>query len=87
MGAKFRRCRIVGLLVGVVWVAGSASWAAEAQDDRAAVAAVARGYLESWYAADAEGMARVLHPDLVKRYVDTLPSGRQVVHGQVPILV
>jgi hypothetical protein len=50
-------------------------------DDRIMVERVARDYFEGWYAADPERMARALHPDMVKRYVDALPGGRQVVHS------
>jgi hypothetical protein len=37
--------------------------------------------LDSWYTADSERMGQALHPDMVKRYVDSLPAGRQVVHS------
>ncbi len=73
---------LLGLLVGVaLGAASAASGAAEGRDERPQVGAVARDYLEAWYTADADRMARVLHPDMVKRYVDSLPSGRQVVHS------
>ncbi len=76
-------CRpVLALLVGAaLWTATPASWAAEAPDERAQVAGVARDYLESWYTADADRIGRALHPDMVKRYVDSLPAGRQVVHS------
>ena len=76
-------CRpVLTLLVGAaLWTAGPASWASEPPDERAQVAGVAGDYLESWYTADADRMGRALHPDMVKRYVDSLPTGRQVVHS------
>ncbi|MEW6364944.1 MAG: nuclear transport factor 2 family protein [Acidobacteriota bacterium] len=40
-----------------------------------------RGELGLTFKADPEKMARSLHPDMVKRYVGALPSGRQVVHS------
>ena len=40
---------------------------APTDDDRAAVVACVRDYYESWYTADADRMARALHPALVKR--------------------
>jgi len=40
----------------------------------------ARDYLEGWYAGDTARIARALHPDLVKRHIDSLPGGRQVVY-------
>lgn len=49
-------------------------------DPRAQIEQVARDYLEGWYTADPARIGRALHPDLVKRYVDALPTGRQVVH-------
>jgi hypothetical protein len=35
--------------------------------DRADVERTARSYIESWFAGDADGMGRALHPELVKR--------------------
>ena len=37
--------------------------------DRAAIMQASRDYVEGWYEADPERMARALHPDLVKRTV------------------
>jgi len=51
----------------------------QAEDDGAAIEQTARDYIEGWYTADAARMARALHPDLVKRRIDTLADGRQVV--------
>jgi hypothetical protein len=36
-------------------------------EERAVVEAVVRDYYEGWYTADAERMARAVHPDLAKR--------------------
>lgn len=73
---------LLGLVVGAgLAAAGPLSWATEVSDEREAVATVARDYMESWYAASPDRMGQVLHPDMVKRYVDSLPSGRQVVHS------
>lgn len=44
-------------------------------DDRAAIEACARDYIDGWYEGDAERMARALHPDLAKRRVQSLPGG------------
>jgi len=76
-------CRsLLGLAVGAgLAVATPASWATEGGGGHEQVAAVARDYLESWYTADPDRMGRALHPDMVKRYVDSLPSGRQVVQS------
>ncbi|MBZ5552101.1 MAG: nuclear transport factor 2 family protein [Acidobacteriia bacterium] len=59
------------------WSAGSLG----EPDERLMVERIARDYFEGWYTADPERMARALHPDMVKRYVDALPGGRQVVHS------
>ena len=40
---------------------------AMAEADRRAIEAVVRDYYEGWYTADAERMARALHPALAKR--------------------
>ena len=78
-----RVCRfLLGLGVAAsLAVAAPASGATEDGAEHEEVAAVARAYLESWYTADPDRMGRALHPDLVKRYVGSLPSGRQVVHS------
>ena len=81
MGRRVLRSLLV-LVVGASLGAGTpASWATDVPDDRTQVAAVARDYLESWYTADPDRMGRALHPDMVKRYVDSLPTGRHVVHS------
>jgi hypothetical protein len=81
MGRLTRRS-LLALAAGAgLGTTGRISRAVEVPDDRAQVASVARDYLESWYTADAERMGRALHPDMVKRYVDSLPTGRQVVHS------
>lgn len=53
----------------------------EVPDERAQVAGVVRDYLEGWYTADSERIGRSLHPDMVKRYVDALPTARQFVRS------
>jgi hypothetical protein len=51
----------------------------EAADDRSQIEQTARDYIEGWYTADPVRMARALHPDLLKRYVETLPDGQHVI--------
>jgi hypothetical protein len=81
MGRLTRRS-LLGLSVGAgLSAVALVSWGTEVPDERSQVAAVARDYLESWYTADADRIGRALHPDMVKRYVDALPTGRQVVHS------
>jgi hypothetical protein len=50
-------------------------------DDHVLIEQTARDYIEGWYTADAARMERALHPDMVKRYVDAMPGGRQVVQS------
>jgi hypothetical protein len=81
MGRLSRRS-FLALVVGTgLGVATPVSWAAQVPEERAQVAAVARDYLESWYTADADRMGRALHADMVKRYVNSLRTGRQVVYS------
>ena len=68
------------LLFGCFSVSASPPGAsANPPDPRVLVEQTARDYLEGWYSADPVRLGRALHPDLVKRYVDSLPAGRQVV--------
>jgi len=48
-------------------------------DDRAALEAAVRDYIDGWYEGDAARMARALHPDLAKRRVVTLPDGSMIL--------
>lgn len=55
---------------------GVAALAAEpAPEDRAAIEACARDYIDGWYEGDAVRMERALHPDLAKRTLRSLPDG------------
>jgi hypothetical protein len=53
----------------------------QAGEDRSEVERTARDYIEGWYTADSARMARALHPDLVKRRIETLQDGQQVVEN------
>jgi hypothetical protein len=76
--SRFLLALVMGAVLEVVAPVGSAN---EVPDSRAQVAGVVRDYIEGWYTADPGRMERSLHPDMVKRYVDALPAGRQVVHS------
>ncbi|MFQ5675330.1 MAG: nuclear transport factor 2 family protein [bacterium] len=53
---------------------------AQSSEDSLAVKSASMDYVEGWYQADAERMARSLHPDLAKRAVRKLAkSGRPVL--------
>ncbi len=51
------------LALGVAWSPA----AAQSDADREAIIGTALDYLEGWYEANPERMARALHPDLAKR--------------------
>jgi hypothetical protein len=57
---------------------------AQGDVDRAAIAQTALDYIEGWYAGDAERMARALHPDLVKRIVET-EDGKSVLREMTAV--
>ena len=81
---NLRKMILLGVIVGIVmglalFVAGAV--ASRQPDDRAQIASVVRDYFEGWYAADPARVARSLHPDMVKRYVEALPGGREVVQS------
>ncbi len=67
------------LLAGLVLLAAVPARAQTAADS-AAIRRTALDYLEGWYAADPERMARSLHPELVKRIVLTDPQGISEIH-------
>lgn len=56
---------------------GSTQSQALTDEDRASIMQASRDYLEGWYEADPERMARALHPDLVKRTVGLDADGGQ----------
>jgi hypothetical protein len=49
--------------------------AAQTVADSAGIRAAALDYIQGWYAADPDRMARALHPQLAKRIVRTPPGG------------
>jgi len=58
------------LLLAIILFAPVLSQAQSAADTEA-VRQAALDYIEGWYSGDAERMERALHPDLVKRIVET----------------
>lgn len=70
---------LVAILACTILMLSIAHHAVVAADDRSQIEQTARDYIEGWYTADPVRMARALHPDLIKRYVETLPDGQQVV--------
>lgn len=47
---------------------------AQTAKDTLGIKEAALNYLEGWYAGDAERMDKALHPDLVKRNMQTIPN-------------
>jgi len=47
--------------------------------DSAGIRSAALDYIEGWYTGNAERMERGLHPELAKRIVRTMPSGRSII--------
>ena len=67
---------VVGLGLGVG--AGAVSGQEAVPDDvREAITSVALDYIEGFYEADAERMARAVHDDLAKRIASPGPDGRR----------
>jgi len=55
---------------------------AQSAADSAGIRAAALDYIEGWYAADGDRMARSLHPELAKRIMNTDSAGRQWISEQ-----
>lgn len=53
----------------------------DTKKDELAVKQAALDYIEGWYEANPERMERALHPDLVKRYVIKLPTGKEILES------
>jgi hypothetical protein len=56
-------------------VAVSTTVRAQSAADSAAIRVTALDYIEGWYTADPDRMARAVHPELAKRIVRTNPAG------------
>jgi hypothetical protein len=66
---------VLSLLVG--FPAGAQQKSALEQD-KAGIERAALDYIAGWYEGNVERMERALHPDLVKRSLFALPTGREV---------
>ena len=69
-------CARLSFLLLLGCIVGSHRSEAQGAADSAAIRATALDYVEGWYAGDTTRMARAVHPDLVKRIVQTGPDGR-----------
>jgi len=58
-----------------LFVAAVPSLPAQSAADSAAIRETAMNYMMGWYTGDADRMGRALHPDLVKRIVNTDSTG------------
>lgn len=71
---------LLGLVAGLVAPLPSPG---QTPADSVAITQAALDYIEGWYEADAQRMARAVHPELVKRIVEEDPeSGRTWIAGQ-----
>ncbi len=50
---------------------------AQSREDSVGIRAAALDYIEGWYAADGDRMARALHPELAKRIMNVDSAGNQ----------
>ncbi len=75
--------KIVLIIMACCFV-GSLAWSQETQDvekEKVAIKTATLNYLEGWYEANPERMEEALHPDLVKRFMVKLPSGKNILNS------
>ncbi len=76
VGSMQEHARRAGLVLALALMAVPATdAAAQGRDDSLGIRAAALDYIEGWYAADGERMARALHPELAKRIMNTDSAG------------
>lgn len=74
--------RIIMFLLGCLLI-GTSAWSQETQNfanEKEAIKTATLDYLEGWYEANPERMEKALHPDLVKRFMVTLPTGKNILN-------
>jgi hypothetical protein len=49
--------------------------------EKKAVKEAALNYIEGWYEGSVERMDKALHPDLVKRVMRTMPTGKEITNS------
>jgi len=77
-GSRMKRIIVAGLVLTAAAGPGAAQTNANMQSERAGVVAAALDYMEGALTADADRMARGVHPELTKVVVSTNPqTGRQ----------
>jgi hypothetical protein len=64
------------VLAAGLGVAAASPARAQSATDSAAIRQAALDYIEGWYTADGDRMARALHPELAKRIQNVDPQGR-----------
>jgi len=72
----FTRIVALALVAAVTTPSSSRAQASLTSADTAAINVTALDYIDGWYAADGDRMAKALHPELAKRNVFTDPQGR-----------
>ena len=74
--------KLMVTVLGCLLITGAAS-SQEANDieiEKKAIKVATMNYLEGWYEANPERMEKALHPDLVKRFVVNLPTGKSILN-------
>ena len=70
------RIALVLMIATAAGAAAAPTLRAQAPEDSAGIRAAALDYIEGWYTADGDRMARALHPELAKRIMNTDSAGR-----------
>jgi hypothetical protein len=50
------------------------------EKEKAAIIETALNYIEGWYEGNVERMDKALHPDLMKRFMQPMPTGKEVTN-------
>lgn len=73
-----KRFLLIGLILGLSSMLLGQEKTADVNKAHAAIKETALNYIEGWYEGNVARMNKALHPDLVKRYMQTLPTGKSV---------
>jgi len=73
-----KRWMLLGMLLGCSMLLWGQDTVPDTAVEKAAIKETALNYIEGWYEGNVERMNKALHPDLVKRYMQTLPTGKSV---------
>ncbi len=73
------RLILAGILIGIV---GATGLSAQDRADSTGIRQAALDYIDGYWSADSARMARALHPELVKRILNTDRQGRLSISNQ-----